>query len=114
MSNELARPIPTTRRVIREIQEGKGTVYTLALAGAIPRLSGEPRAKAREAPIPTTHAHDGRHAREQLKDDDPEIRRAAALACAMKDDKSHVADFDSAFGDREPLVGRAAHAPSRA
>ncbi len=48
--------------------------------------------------------------RAQLKDDDPEIRRAASLACAMKDDKNHIPDLIPMLDDSEPLVSRAAHA----
>src|SRR5262249_1027831 len=48
--------------------------------------------------------------RQELKDDDPEIRRAAVLACAMKDDKSHIPDLILMLQDSEPFVDKAAHA----
>jgi len=48
--------------------------------------------------------------RQELQDDDPDIRRAASLACAMKDAKSHIPDLIPMLQDREPIVGRAAHA----
>jgi HEAT repeat protein len=44
-----------------------------------------------------------------LKDEDVEIRRAAALACAMKDAKSLVPSLIPLLGDREVLVKRAAN-----
>ena len=45
-----------------------------------------------------------------LKDEDPEIRRAAALACAMKESKAQVPDLIRLLSDREAAVARAAHA----
>jgi hypothetical protein len=111
MSNELAKADQDHQaELFEKYQEGKGTVYTLALAGAIPRLSGEAKSKARDALAQRLTRMTAATLREELKDDDPEIRRAAALACAMKDDKSHVPDLIPLLEDREPLVGRAAHA----
>jgi HEAT repeat protein len=111
MSNELAKADPDHQaELFEKYQEGKGTIYTLALAGAIPRLSGEAKGKARGALAQRLTRMTAATLREELKDDDPEIRRAAALACAMKDDKSHVPDLIPLLEDREPIVGRAAHA----
>jgi hypothetical protein len=111
MSNELAKAEPDQQsELLEKYQEGKGPVYTLALAGAIPRLSGEAKGKTREALAQRLTRMTAATLREELKDDDPEIRRAAALACAMKDDKSHIPDLIPLLEDREPFVGRAAHA----
>src|SRR5262249_26019770 len=44
-----------------------------------------------------------------LADEDVEIRRAAALACGMKEDRSHVPDLIPLLDDPEPAVGRAAY-----
>jgi hypothetical protein len=111
MSNELAKADPGRQaEMFEKYQEGKGSVYTLALAGAIPRLGGDAKSKAREALAQRLTRMTAATLRQELKDDDPEIRRAAALACAMKDDKSHVPDLIPLLEDREPIVGRAAHA----
>jgi len=111
LSNELAKADPGQQtEMFEKYQEGKGAVYTLALAGAIPRLGGEAKGKAREALAQRLTRMTAATLRQELKDDDPEIRRAAALACAMKDDKSHVPDLIPLLEDREPIVGRAAHA----
>jgi hypothetical protein len=96
--------------LLAKYKEAKGPDYTLALAGAIPRLSGESKGKARDALAERLTRMTAATLRAELKDDDPEIRRAASLACAMKDDKSHIADLIPLLDDREPLVGRAAHA----
>lgn len=96
--------------LLGKYKEGKGASYTLALAGAIPRLSGEGKTKARDALAERFTRMTAETLRSELKDDDPEIRRAASLACAMKDDKKHVPDLIPLLGDSEPLVARAAHA----
>jgi HEAT repeat protein len=43
-----------------------------------------------------------------LKDEEPEIRRAAALACALKESKAHVPQLIEVLRDPEPDVARAA------
>jgi len=96
--------------LLAKYKEAKGPAYTLALAGAIPRLSGESKSKARDALAERLTRMTAATLRAELKDEDAEIRRAASLACAMKDDKSHIPDLIPLLDDREPLVGRAAHA----
>jgi hypothetical protein len=101
---------PQQDELLGKYKEGKGAAYTLALAGAIPRLSGESKTKARDALAERLTRMTADTLRAELKDDDPEIRRAASLACAMKDDKNHVPDLIPLLDDPEPLVARAAHA----
>lgn len=111
MSDELAvAPDALQAELLAKYKEGKGPAYTLALAGAIPRLKGENKSKARDALAERFTRMKAATLRAELKDDDPEIRRAASLACAMKDDKSHIPDLIPLLDDPEPLVGRAAHA----
>jgi hypothetical protein len=111
LSNELTKADGTQQNeLLEKFQEGKGTMYTLAIAGAIPRLSGEAKTKARDALATRFTRMTAATLRQELQDDDPEIRRAASLACAMKDDKSHIPDLIPMLQDREPIVGRAAHA----
>src|SRR5437899_8049193 len=48
MSEDLvAAPAPQQEELLGKYKEGKGAAYTLALAGAIPRLSGDSKTKAR-------------------------------------------------------------------
>jgi len=111
LSDELAKADATQQtELLEKLQEGKGTMYTLAIAGAIPRLSGDAKTKARDALATRFTRMTAVTLRQELQDDDPEIRRAATLACAMKDDKSHITDLIPMLQDREPIVGRAAHA----
>jgi hypothetical protein len=111
MTDELvATPDEQQAELLSKYKEGKGPAYTQALAGAIPRLKGENKSKARDALAERFTRMTAATLREELKDDDPEIRRAGALACAMKDDKGHIPDLIPLLEDKEPLVGRAAHA----
>jgi len=111
MSDDLvAAAAPRQEELLGKYKEGKGAAYTLALAGAIPRLSGDSKSKARDALAERFTRMTAVTLRAELKDDDPEIRRAASLACAMKDDKNHIPDLIPLLDDPEPLVARAAHA----
>jgi len=111
MSDDLATATDAQQNeLLTKYREGKGPAYTQALAGAIPRLKGDNKSKARDALAERLTRMTADTLRAQLKDDDPEIRRAASLACAMKDDKSHVPDVIPLLDDSEPLVSRAAHA----
>ncbi len=111
MRDELINaPAAQQGELLEKYKQSKGAAYTLALAGAIPKLSSEAKAKARDALAERLTRMTAATLRSELKDDDPEIRRAASLACAMKDDKTHIPDLIPLLDDPEPLVGRAAHA----
>jgi len=96
--------------LLGKIQEGKGLGYTQVLAEVIAGLPEGKRARARQAlaerltrmTIPTL--------RDKLKDENPEIRRAAALACAMREEMRTIPDVIALLDDSEPLVTRAARA----
>ena len=92
------------------LREAKGVVYTQALAAAIPQLSGTAKSKAREALAVRLARMTAATLRVKFKDEDPEIRRAAALACAMKEDKTHLAKLVELLNDKEKTVTRAAYA----
>jgi HEAT repeat protein len=96
-------------KLLQEYQENAGTAYTQALARAIPDLSGGTRQKARDALAVRLSAMTPKTLRSKLQDDDLEVRRAAALACAMKEEKSLVPDVIPLLEDPEPPVARAAH-----
>lgn len=48
--------------------------------------------------------------RDKIQDRETEIRRAAALACAMKEDTRFVPDLVGLLSDQQKTVVRAAHA----
>jgi hypothetical protein len=97
-------------KLLEKYKQSKGAVYTLALAGAIPQLSDTSKDKARDALAERLTRMTAATLRAELKEEDPEIRRAASLACAMKEEKGHIPDLIPLLEDREPMVGRAAHA----
>ena len=84
-------------KVLDQLKEGKGAAYTDALAAAIPQLDGPQRTRAREALAERLARMTAKTQRAKMKEDDPEVRRAAALACAMKDDKDYVPDLIAAI-----------------
>jgi hypothetical protein len=111
LSDELVRARPEKRKeVIDQLRDGKGTKFTEALADAIPQLSGDDKRKARDALADRLARMKADTLDRYLQDELPEIRRAAALACAMKEEKEHVPGLIDLLRDAEPAVVRAAHA----
>jgi HEAT repeat protein len=95
-------------RLLTSLREEKGPVYTQALAAAIPRLVEPGRAKAREALAQRLTRMTTQTLSEKLRDQDPEIRLAAALACASKASHANVPDLEPLRGDPDPQVAEAA------
>jgi hypothetical protein len=96
--------------VLEQMRNGKGVQFTEALAAAIPRLEGEPRRKAREVLAERLTRMKEATLATYLQDEDAEIRRAAALACAMKESKVLVPNLIILLRDPEARVVIAAHA----
>lgn len=101
-------------QLMDQLKQGKGNAYTKALASAISRLNGDPKNKARDALAERLARMNAATLRDKLQDEDSEIRRAAALACAMKEDKQFLADLIVLLRDRQSTVVRAAHAALKA
>jgi hypothetical protein len=97
-------------QLLARLQEAKGGAYTQALAAAIPKLTGPVKAKAREALAGRLARMTAATLRDKLKDEDLEVRRATALACAMKEEREHVPRLIELLEDPEVPVARAAHA----
>jgi hypothetical protein len=97
-------------RVLQQLRDGKGPVYTQALLTAMGRLDGERLKIAREALAERLTRMTAATLREMARSDEPELRRAAVLAMAMKDEKQHIPDLIAALLDEEDLVVRAARA----
>jgi hypothetical protein len=110
LANELVRASGAEQAaLLQRMRDTKGVKYTEALTFAIPHLEGEAKQKAREALA-------GRLARltpetllSYLKDEEPEIRRAAALACAARELKGHIPKLIPLLRDREAVVVQATH-----
>jgi hypothetical protein len=97
-------------QTLKELRDNKGSAYTEALAHAIPRLEGDALKKAREALAERLSRMTSATLGVKLEDDDPEVRRAAALAVAMKEDKAHTYKLIEMLSDPEATVAHAAHA----
>jgi hypothetical protein len=110
LGKQLAAGGDKMEAALKGLQEGKGAAYTDALASAIPQLDGEARKKAREALADRLSRMNSKTLGVKLDDDDPEVRRAAALAVAMKEDRSFTYKLIEMLDDREATVGHAAHA----
>lgn len=95
--------------LIEALKERKGIANTDALALAIPQLKGPNKVKARNALAERLARMTSSTLREKLQDESVEVRRAAALACAMKDDKGLIRELINLLEDQQP-VSVAAHA----
>lgn len=96
--------------VVAQLRDGRGSAFTETLAHAIPRLSGPARQKARDALAERLARMTPSTIRHKLLDDDPEVRRAAALATAMIEEVSLVPDLIRLLDDPQAGVPPAAHA----
>jgi hypothetical protein len=115
LTDELVQAPPGKEdQVLETLRDGKGAKYTEALAGAIPQLEGNLKRKAREALADRLSRMKDDTLGKYLKDDLPEIRRAAAVACGMKETKAHVSTLIEMLRDPEPVVVRGAHAALKA
>ncbi len=106
---------PANRRevVLIALRDRKGVAYTEALADAIGQLSGEVKNKARNALAERLTRMKAATLRDKLRDANAEIRRAAALASAMKELTSHVPDLIALLEDPSTSVPPAARAALR-
>jgi hypothetical protein len=96
--------------ILDQFLQAKGNEYTEALAKVIPKLQGENRKKARQTLADRFARMTSDTLREMLGDPDPEIRRAASIACAMKEDKASIPELIHLLEDTESTVNRAAYA----
>jgi hypothetical protein len=96
--------------LLTKMRESKGAVYTEALLRAIPKLESDALKETRDTLATRLTRMRADTLREMLKDEDRELRRAAALACAMKEDRKHIPDLIAVLADKEALVTRAARA----
>jgi uncharacterized protein (TIGR03067 family) len=115
LSGELVQAAPTQRDpLLEKLREGKGLVYTEALAAAIPHLTGASKTKARDALAERVARMTAATLEDKLRDEDLEIRRAAALACALKEERKFTPHLIHLLEDPEPPVSRAAQAALKA
>jgi hypothetical protein len=111
----VAMPAGKQGAEIDRLREQKGALYTEALAAAIPFLDPEPRRKARSALAEREARMRLETIGRDLHDENPEIRAAAAQACALKEAKNKetrqfIPHLIGLLSDPEAVVARAAHA----
>lgn len=95
--------------VLQRLKMTRGGLHTDALALAIPRLPEPMRTKARVALAERLTRMTAKTLRERLADEDAEVRRATATACALKKVRDHVPDLIPLLLDAEAAVAEAAH-----
>jgi hypothetical protein len=81
---------------------------------AIPKLEGPAQGQTRDALMERLAHMTDATLHDKLQDADAEIRRAAARACAMRDERAHVPDLIRLLEDPDASVGRAAHTALKA
>jgi hypothetical protein len=101
-------------KLLEQLKQTKGAPYTSALAAAIDQLNGPMKTKAREALAERLSRMTAATLRDMLQDEKPEIRRATALACAMKEEKDFIPDLARLLEDPESTVARAAYGALKA
>jgi hypothetical protein len=110
LSRRLVRaPAALQQTMLVEFRDRKGAIYTAALADAIPQLGGDLRRQARAALAERLTRMTAATLDDNLGHASAEIRRATALACALKQEKQHVRRLIDLLEDRETEVARAAH-----
>jgi hypothetical protein len=100
-------PADQQEKLLEQFKSAKGVVYTQALAAAIPNL-GPAQGRARDALAERLARMTAVTLHGRLKDEDPEMRTAAARACAAREDPAHVPDLILLLEDSEPRAARAA------
>ncbi|HEV3236992.1 MAG TPA: HEAT repeat domain-containing protein, partial [Gemmataceae bacterium] len=93
---------------LEAFRKGRGSAYTRELASAIGSLEGEDKKKARQVLAERLSFMTAATLGEKLKDESAEIRRAAALACAMKEETVHVPRLIEMIDDADINARRAA------
>jgi hypothetical protein len=110
----LVKAAPAQRdALLAQMRDAKGADFTEALAEAIPRLNGPARVQAQDALAMRLSRMNADTLRDKLRDDNREVRRAAALACVMREEKSRVPDLITLLKDADASVARAAHVALR-
>lgn len=90
--------------------EAKGTEYTEALADAVGKVPPDVQKKVRNALAERLARFSEKTLRARLKDENPELRRAAAIAAAMDEYKSMIPDLIEMVTDQDDNVVRGVRA----
>jgi hypothetical protein len=108
-----ARPADWDKR-LKAARDDKGVQYTAALVLAANRLERNKKKQVRDALVERLYRMTPETLRAMMGGNEPELRRAACLAGAMRDDKSHIPDLIARITDVDDGVVRAARAGLKA
>jgi hypothetical protein len=108
--NLLSAPDDKWLQLLNELRDKKGALNTRALTLVAWKAEGIRRSEVREALAERLVRMTPATLRLMLKDTDAELRRAACLACAMRDDKQFIPDLIDRIPDASDVVVRAARA----
>jgi len=100
--------------LLQKLRDTKGVTYTEALVAAIYGLEGEAKRDARQALTARLTRMKETTLTDYLLDEEPEIRRAAALASGTKQISSHVSILIKLLRDPQEQVRKAAHVALKA
>jgi hypothetical protein len=95
---------------LKAAKENKGVQYTAALVLAANRLERDKKKQVRDALVERLYRMTPETLRAMSKANEPELRRAACLAGAMRDDKTLIPDLIARITDVDDGVVRAARA----
>jgi hypothetical protein len=110
LRNEFLRqPGAVQEQMLVRLRDGKGPAYTQALAEAIPKLGPTMQKKARAVLAERMTRMTSDTLGDKLRNEQAEIRRAAARAIAMKEDRDHLPRLIDLLEDPDPSVARTAH-----
>lgn len=98
---------------LKEYQAAKGEQYTAAITFALTRLERDRKKMAQAALIERLVRMTPETLKKLTAMNEPELRRAAILACAAKDDKTHLPDLIARINDPDEDVVKAARAGLR-
>ncbi len=109
LATQISAATPAQQEALLEkLRDTPGSTYTEALAGAIPKLRGTAKSKARQALSQRFEQLDSAELRSQLKAAESEMRRAAAMAAGAKKARELGSDLVRLLEDHEVTVQQAA------
>jgi hypothetical protein len=100
-------------QLLSRYRDEKGVVFTLALAGTIHAFEGEFQGRARSALAERLTRMTSATLRERLREEDPELRRAAVVASGRKGDAELVPDVIALLDDKDSDVAESAESTLR-
>jgi HEAT repeat protein len=114
LSRELTGAAPDERAgVLARLRDAKGVANTDALALAIPDLPEDERPAARDALADRLTRMKAATLRDKFQHEDPEVRAAAAEACARKEAEEMIPDLLGLLDDPDTGVVQAARSALR-